>query len=153
MEPFQFVLLLFAVVLASAVVNKVFSGIAAPLIQILFGGLIAVFSTTAINATIDPELFLVLFIAPLLYQEAREVDKVALWNNRMLVVSLAVGLVLVTLLVVGFSVNALEPSIPLAAAFALGAALGPTDAVAVASLSTRASLTKSQQILLGVSHQ
>ena len=148
MEPFQFVLLLFAVVLASAVVNKVFSGIAAPLIQILFGGLIAVFSTTAINATIDPELFLVLFIAPLLYQEAREVDKVALWNNRMLVVSLAVGLVLVTLLVVGFSVNALEPSIPLAAAFALGAALGPTDAVAVASLSTRASLTKSQQILL-----
>lgn len=148
MEPFQFILLLFAVVLASAVVNKVFSGIAAPLIQILFGGLIAVFSSTAINATVDPELFLVLFIAPLLYEEAREVDKVALWNNRMLVVSLAVGLVLVTLLAVGFSVNALEPSIPLAAAFALGAALGPTDAVAVASLSTRASLTKSQQILL-----
>ena len=148
MEPFQLILLLFAVVLASAVVNKVFSGIAAPLIQILFGVIIAVFSSTAINATVDPELFLVLFIAPLLYQEAREVDKVALWNNRALVVSLAVGLVFVTILVVGFSVNAIEPSIPLAAAFALGAALGPTDAVAVSSLSTRASLSKSQQILL-----
>ncbi|MFR3272384.1 MAG: cation:proton antiporter, partial [Slackia sp.] len=91
-----------------------------------------------------PELFLVLFIAPLLYDEARQVDKVALWSNRTVILSLAVGLVVATILVVGFMLNFLQPSIPLAAAFALGAALGPTDAVAVTSLSQRASLNKRQ---------
>lgn len=89
-----------------------------------------------------------LFIAPLLYHEARNTDKVALWSNRAKVLSLAVGLVVVTILCIGFTLHALEPTIPLAAAFALGAALGPTDAVAVASLSKRVSLKRRQSILL-----
>ena len=75
-------------------------------------------------------------------------DKVSLWSNRTVIVSLAVGLVVVAMLVVGFVLNFVQPSIPLAAAFALGAALGPTDAVAVASLSQRASLNKRQEVLL-----
>ena len=141
MSTFTFVLILGAAVLVSSAINQVVSGVATPLIQIGIGVLRAVAGRT-------PELFLVLFIAPLLYHEARNTDKVALWSNRAKVLSLAVGLVVVTILCIGFTLHALEPTIPLAAAFALGAALGPTDAVAVASLSKRVSLKRRQSILL-----
>ena len=135
MSTFTFVLILGAAVLASSAINQVVRGASTPLIQIAIGVALAFAGLTTSNFQVDPELFLVLFIAPLLYNEARNADKVALWSNRTMVLSLAVGLVVVTILIVGFTLHALEPTIPLAAAFALGAALGPTDAVAVASLS------------------
>lgn len=100
------------------------------------------------EVTLDPELFLVLFIAPLLYDEAKHADKVALWRDRKPVLSLAIGLVVATALVIGFAVNAIVPSIPLAAAFALGAALGPTDAVAVSSLAKQVDIPPRQASLL-----
>ncbi len=148
MGYFELILVLSVAVLVSAVVNQVFHGLAAPLIQIALGVVLVMTHFLPSNITIPPDLFLVLFIAPLLYKEAREVNKVSLWSNRIVILSLALGLVLVTILCVGFSVHWIEPSIPLAAAFALGAALGPTDAVAVTSLSHRVSLKKEQQILL-----
>ena len=148
MSTFTFVLILGAAVLVSSAINQVVSGVATPLIQIGIGVLLAFAGLTTSNFQVDPELFLVLFIAPLLYHEARNTDKVALWSNRAKVLSLAVGLVVVTILCIGFTLHALEPTIPLAAAFALGAALGPTDAVAVTSLSKRVSLKRRQSILL-----
>lgn len=148
MTIFHFCLVLAAAVLASAVLNQVVRGVSMPLIQIAIGVALAICGVTAAGFEVESELFLVLFIAPLLYQEARSVDKVALWSNRITILSLAVGLVVVTILVTGFFLNAIQPSIPLAAAFALGAALGPTDAVAVASLGQRAGLAKRQEILL-----
>lgn len=84
------------------------------------------------DATLDPELFMVLFIAPLLYLEAHEIDKSALLKTLDLSLSLAIGLAIVTMAAVGFTLHAVWPSITLASALALGAALGPTDAVAVA---------------------
>lgn len=148
MSTFTFVLILGAAVLASSAINQVVRGASTPLIQIAIGVALAFAGLTTSNFQVDPELFLVLFIAPLLYNEARNADKVALWSNRTMVLSLAVGLVVITILIVGFTLHALEPTIPLAAAFALGAALGPTDAVAVASLSQRASLNRRQAVLL-----
>lgn len=148
MTTFTFILVLAAAVVVSAVINQLVRGVSTPLIQIAIGALIALAGFTTSNFTIEPELFLVLFIAPLLYDEACKVDKVSLWTNRTVILSLAVGLVVVTALTVGFILNFIQPSVPLAAAFALGAALGPTDAVAVASLSQRASLNKRQEVLL-----
>ena len=62
--------------------------------------------------------------------------------------SLAIALVVVSVLVVGFVLHWLVPSISLAAAFALGAALGPTDAVAVASLGKTVKLGSRQKASL-----
>lgn len=148
MTLLYFCLVLAAAVLASAVFDQLVRGVSMPLIQIAIGVVLALCGVTVAGFEVDSELFLVLFIAPLLYQEARSVDKVALWSNRVMILSLAVGLVIVTILVIGFLLNAIQPSIPLAAAFALGAALGPTDAVAVASLGQSAGLNKRQEILL-----
>ena len=135
MEALVLALLMLAAVLLSSVIDQLVPKVSSPLIQIGLGLLIALFAPSQINITLDPDLFLVLFIAPLLFDEAKNVDKGALWKNRRPVLSLAIGLVVVTALIIGFAVEWLEPSIGLFAAFALGAALGPTDAVAVASLS------------------
>ena len=85
---------------------------------------------------------MVLFIAPLLYLEAHEIDKSELLKSVKLSLSLAIGLAIATMAAVGFALHAVWPAIPLAAALALGAALGPTDAVAVSSLGKEAALTQ-----------
>ena len=149
MELFESILLILAAVLLSSIIDQIIPRVSAPLIQIGLGLLMAFFALAPLKITIDPELFLVLFIAPLLFYEAKEADKKALWVNRGRVLSLAIGLVIATTLIVGFYMNWLIPSIPLAAAFALGAALAPTDAVAVVSISKEANLTKSQKNTLG----
>lgn len=141
-------LLLLAAVLVSSVIDQLVPKVSSPLIQIGLGLVIALFAPSQIRIGLDPDLFLVLFIAPLLYDEAKSVDKAALWRNRRPVLSLAIGLVVVTALVLGFAVHAVIPSITLASAFALGAALGPTDAVAVASLSKETNIPERQKSIL-----
>lgn len=134
METLDLSLFLLLSVLLSSVVSQFLPRISTPLIQIALGVIIAVIAKGQVSITLNPELFLVLFIAPLLYEEAREADLAALWHYRKPILGYAIGLVVVITLAVGFFVHALFPFVPLAAAFALGAALGPTDAVAVASL-------------------
>ncbi|MBQ6586476.1 MAG: sodium:proton antiporter [Coriobacteriales bacterium] len=129
------VLFLLAAVLLSAVLEQVIPKASSPLIQIALGIIIALFATSQITVNLNTEFFLVMFIAPLLFNEAKRADKSMLWKNRFSVASLGIGLVVVITLIVGFVLNLLVPSIPLAAAFALGAALGPTDVVAVQSFS------------------
>ena len=148
MEALTLSLLLLAAVLVSSLLDQIIPRVSLPLIQIGLGLVIAIVAGGDVEVTLDPELFLVLFIAPLLYDEAKHADKVALWRERKPVLSLAIGLVVATALVIGFAVNAIMPSIPLAAAFALGAALGPTDAVAVSSLSKSVDIPQRQASML-----
>ena len=141
-------LLLLAAVVVSSVVEQLIPRVTLPLVQIVMGVVIALFATSAIRVDLDPDLFLVLFIAPLLYDEAKNTDKALLWRDRRPILALAIGLVIATALVIGFTVNLIIPSIPLAAAFALGAALGPTDAVAVTSLSKIVNIPERQKSIL-----
>lgn len=148
MQALALALVLLVTVLASAVLDQLLPRVSLPLIQIACGILVALLAHERIAITLNPELFLVLFIAPLLFHEAREADKTALWKNRSTMLSYAIGLVVAIVLGVGFVTHALIPSIPLAAAFALGAALGPTDPIAVASISQQADIPKRQQTTL-----
>lgn len=148
METLTLVMLIFAAILASSIIDQVVPRVSSPLIQIGLGLLIALFASSQIRVSLDPELFLVLFIAPLLYEEAKSADKAALWHHKRPVLSLAIGLVVATTLAIGFAVHAVIPSIGLAAAFALGAALGPTDAVAVTSLSKQVNIPDRQGSIL-----
>ena len=149
MESFEIVLLLLGCVLVSSIFDQVFSRLAMPLVQIALGAVVGFLIAEDPSAVIsDPELFLLIFIAPLLFDESRHADKGALWKNKGHIISLAIGLVFITALVVGFVLNLIVPSIPLAAAFALGAALGPTDAAAVAAMGKDVKLTDRQKSLL-----
>ena len=149
MESFEIVLLLLGCVLVSSIFDQVFSRLAMPLVQIALGAVVGFLIAEDPSAVIsDPELFLLIFIAPLLFDESRHADKGALWKNKGHIISLAIGLVFITALVIGFVLNLIVPSIPLAAAFALGAALGPTDAAAVAAMGKDVKLTDRQKSLL-----
>ncbi len=144
METLTLVLLLVIAVLISAVLDRFVPKVSLPLIQVAMGVVISLFARGSIVIELEPDLFLVLFIAPLLYIEAKHADKAILWKNRGPILSLAIGLVVITMLIIGFVLHALMPAISLAAAFALGAALGPTDAVAVSSLSKQVSIPERQ---------
>lgn len=148
MESLSLALVLIAGVLISSVVDQVVPRVSLPLVQIAIGLAFALLTPSQISITLDPELFLVLFIAPLLFDEAKNANKAELWKERKPVLSLAIGLVVATALIIGFTLHLIIPSIPLAAAFALGAALGPTDAVAVTSLSKTVDIPKRQKSIL-----
>ncbi len=148
MATFELILLLAVAVLLSSIVDQVVPKVSSPLIQIGLGVVIALLAIAPVEIAIEPDLFLVLFIAPLLFSDSLEANKKNLWDNKASIISLAIGLVLLITLCVGFAVHWLVPSIPLAAAFALGAALGPTDAVAVQSLSKEAQLARREGAVL-----
>lgn len=154
MDAVQLGLLVLAAVLLSSVIDQIVPKASSPLIQIGFGILIALLYISSsevsikLDEIIDPNLFIILFIVPLIFNESKNIDKAALWKNRRPVISLAVGLVVVAALAVGFYLHWLIPTIPLMAAFAVGAALGPTDAVAVTSLSKDISIKNQQKNVL-----
>jgi NhaP-type Na+/H+ or K+/H+ antiporter len=95
-----------------------------------------------IHMTLNPELCLLLFIAPLLFNDGKRTPRHELWNLRAPILMLALGLVFATVLIVGYMIHWMIPSIPLPAAFALAAILSPTDAVAVGAMAGRANLPK-----------
>ena len=147
-EALELCMLLMAAVLVSSIINQFLPRLSTPLVQIGLGLAIAALGSGNIEVTLDPDLFLILFIAPLLYVEAREADVVALWHHKWSVLAYAIGLVVLIVLCVGFALKLLVPSFSLAALFALGAALGPTDAVAVASVSRTTSISDNVKSIL-----
>ena len=79
---------------------------------------------------VDPELFLLLFIPPLLFVDAWSLPRRDFMRVVRPVLLLALGLVVLTVVAVGYFMHWLVPSMPLAVAFTLGAIVSPTDAVA-----------------------
>lgn len=113
-------------------------GIALPLI---FVGAIVGFLPIGPTAPPDPEVVLILILAPLVFGEALGSSYLDLRKVSRPVLALAVGLVLTTTFVVGGLVT-LVVAMPLAIALALGAILAPTDAVAVSTIAKRASIPR-----------
>ncbi|AIQ41058.1 Na+/H+ antiporter [Paenibacillus sp. FSL R5-0912] len=151
METFLAVLLMLGLIAVSNIVNRFIPFVPVPLIQIGLG-IITALVPTGIHMSFEPELFFVLFIAPLLFNDGRRTPRDELWNLRAPILLLALGLVFVTVFVAGYAINWMIPSIPLAASFALAAILSPTDAVAVSALAGRVHLPKSiHRILEGES--
>jgi CPA1 family monovalent cation:H+ antiporter len=109
-------------------------------VQIAFGAFLAVM-TPDLVIELEPEIFMVLVIGPLLFREAEESDLISLWSLKKQVFLMAFLLVFLTVAAVGFSVHWLVPAIPTAACFVLGAILGPTDLVAVTSMSSNVGIS------------
>jgi len=136
MEFFLLILLLLAVIGLSSFIHHFLPYVPVPLVQIALGVLLASLPL-GIHIPMEPELFFVLFIAPLLFHDGKNVSRHALWKLRKPILLLALGLVFVTVFAIGYLIYWLIPSIPLPAAFALAAILSPTDVVAVSAISSR----------------
>lgn len=147
MDAFMLILYVLAAVVLSSFLSRFIPKVSTPLVQIALGAALTQLPFFP-TVQLEPSLFMVLFIAPLLYVEAHEIDKQALAKTLKVSLSLAIGLALMTMVVVGFVLHFTWPIIPLAAAFALGAALGPTDAVAVSSIGGEASISPRQRSVL-----
>ena len=147
METFQFVLIVLTCVAASSVIDK-FVDVSIPVIQVVIGLLVALVLPSVQEVHLESELFMLVFIAPLLFNETRETNIRALLLNLNSILSLAIALVIVSVLSVGYALHLMVPSIPLAAAFALASALGPTDAATVTALKSNIHLTHRQEMLL-----
>ncbi|ATR85578.1 Na+/H+ antiporter [Pseudomonas sp. HLS-6] len=132
MQSAYTVLILLMLVSVSKLVGRLVP-LPLPLVQIAAGALLA-WPTLGLHVALDPELFLFLFLPPLLFSDGWRMPKRELWRLRGPILTLAVGLVLFTVVGAGYFIHWILPSIPLPVAFALAAVLSPTDAVAVSAI-------------------
>ena len=133
MQSAYTVLILLMLVSVSKLVGRLIP-LPLPLVQIGAGALLA-WPTLGLHVALDPELFLFLFLPPLLFSDGWRMPKREFWRLRGPILTLAVGLVLFTVVGAGYFIHWILPSIPLPVAFALAAVLSPTDAVAVSAIS------------------
>ncbi|EEI19099.1 hypothetical protein G8J22_01115 [Lentilactobacillus hilgardii] len=129
--------LLLAIILAAVVLANIlaryFTKIPLPFFLIFLGVLLAGLPVYK-NFHLDPSTFALAVIAPMLFNEAQNSSR--LWIGRSItnILSLAVGLVLVSVLVVGAGLHMVYTVLPISLAFALLAIVTPTDASAVNSI-------------------
>ncbi|SDT14341.1 sodium/proton antiporter, CPA1 family [Paenibacillaceae bacterium GAS479] len=147
MEILLLVLVLLVLIGTSNVIQRLVPFLPVPIIQIALGIGVA-YLPSLHHAPLNPELFFVLFIAPLLFNDGQITPREDLWRLRTPIILMALGLVFATVLIAGPFIHWMIPAIPLSAAFALAAILSPTDAVAVGSISSRAKLPGGIQRLL-----
>ena len=83
---------------------------------------------------LDPGFFFLCFVPPLLFSDGWLMPLRDFLAVRRAILLLAIGLVVFTTVAVGLVAHALVPGLPLAMAFALGAVISPTDAVAVGTI-------------------
>ena len=134
MEIFFTILILTLVVSLSGVAARIIPfQIPLPLVQIAMGALLA-WPTFGLHVDFDPELFLVLFIPPLLFADGWKTPTSEFLNHGREIIGLALVLVLITVVGIGYLIYWLVPGIPLLPAFALAAVLSPTDAVALSGI-------------------
>lgn len=86
---------------------------------------------------LEPDFFFLCFLPPLLFADGWLMPLREFVRARRAILTLAIGLVIFTTLTVGFVAYLLVPGLPLAMAFALGAIVSPTDAVAVSAITER----------------
>ena len=144
MIVFEYILIMLAAVLLSNLINRFVPALTAPLVQIALGVVISLvpFGIFGFEFELEPDLFFVLFIAPLVFYESYTSDKKTLWDMKKPILGAAVALVFITVVAAGYLTNSLVPAIPLAAAFALIGALGPTDDVAVGAIAKRVAVPR-----------
>jgi CPA1 family monovalent cation:H+ antiporter len=139
MHLIETVLLLLLAVVVSGSIARI-TRIALPLVQIGLGA--AIVLVTGSTVDLEPDVFFLLFLPPLLFLDGWRIPKEDLFRDRTVILELALGLVLFTVLGLGFLIWWMIPEMPLPVAFALAAILSPTDPIAVQAIASRAPIPK-----------
>ncbi|MBL0947648.1 Na+/H+ antiporter [Brevundimonas sp.] len=136
--------LLLAVVVSGSVAR--ITRIALPLVQIALGA--AIVLVTGRTVDLEPDIFFLLFLPPLLFLDGWRFPKEDLFRDGETILELALGLVLFTVVGLGLLIWWMIPEMPLAVAFALAAILSPTDPVAVQAIAARVPMPKRMMRIL-----
>ena len=132
--------LLLAVVVSGTLARMSPVALPPPLVQIALGAFIA--SVANFSVKLRPDIFFLLFLPPLLFLDGWRIPKEGLLRDKATILELALGLVVFTVVGVGFFINWMIPAMPLAVAFALAAIVSPTDSTAVSAIATRVPIPK-----------
>ena len=139
MHLIETVLLLLLAVVVSGSIARI-TRIALPLVQIGLGAAIVLITGKTVD--LEPDIFFLLFLPPLLFLDGWRIPKEDLFRDRAVILELALGLVLFTVVGLGFLIWWMIPEMPLPVAFALAAILSPTDPIAVQAIAARAPIPK-----------
>ncbi|TIC80104.1 Na+/H+ antiporter [Nocardioides sp. GY 10127] len=139
MEVALLLIVLTLVVLAVTGVSRRLD-LPAPLVLTVVG-LLASYLPFVPDLALEPEIVLLWLLPPLLYSAALETSLVDFRAQRRPILLLSVGLVVFTAAGVAVVVHALTP-IGWAASFAIGAVVGPPDAVAAIAIGRRIGLPR-----------
>ncbi len=139
MHLIETVLLLLLAVVVSGSIARI-TRIALPLVQIGLGAAIVLMTGKTVD--LEPDIFFLLFLPPLLFLDGWRIPKEDLFRDRAVILELALGLVLFTVVGLGFLIWWMIPEMPLPVAFALAAILSPTDPIAVQAIAARAPIPK-----------
>ena len=111
-------------------------------IALIVGGGALGFVPQLPEVTFDPQALLVIVLPPILYQGALLTSWRDFKASSRSIGLLAIGLVIATTLIVGAALKWLIPEVPWAAAFAFGAIVSPTDAVATTAILSQLNLNR-----------
>ena len=132
--------MLLAVAASGYLVRIVPVSVPLPFMQIALGAIISgVFDG---GHELEPDLFFLLFLPPLLFLDGWTIPKKGLFRDRMVILELAFGLVIFSVIGVGFLIHSIIPHLSLAIAFALAAIVTPTDPVALNSVAAKVPIPK-----------
>jgi monovalent cation/hydrogen antiporter len=119
-----------------------------PAAAFILGGIALALIPGTPDIELDPDLALVLFLPPLLLAGAY----FTVWRdfraNLRIILQLAIGAVVFTTAAVGIVAHWVDPALPWAACFALGAIVSPPDAVSAKAVLQRVSLPPRVTVLL-----
>jgi len=116
-------------------------GLPYPIALVLGGGALG-FVPKLPQLQFDPQFLLVLVLPPILYQAALLTSWRDFKANLRPIGLLAIGLVIVTMLVIAATMRFLVPEMPWAVAFALGAIVSPPDAVAATAILSKLNMPR-----------
>jgi Na+/H+ antiporter len=136
MHDAELLLLVLMLAVGALSILAVVAGVPYPILLVV-GGLLLGFVPGVPTAELPPDLVLVLFLPPLLYQAAFFASPRELRADTRTISLLAVGLVLATMVAVAAAAHALVDGMPWSAAFALGAIVSPTDPLAATTIARR----------------
>src|SRR6266496_3458996 len=135
MHQAEIIVLLFAAVAVLAVVACKLT-LPYPIVLVI-SGLALSFVPRLPEVRLNPEIVFYFFLPALLYPAALFTSWRDFRRNLRQILFLAIGLVLVTTVTIGWIAHAIVPALPWAAAFALGAIVSPPDAIAATAIIRR----------------
>jgi monovalent cation/hydrogen antiporter len=136
MEHVELILLFLLV--AVAVLTGLAQALRVPYpILLVVGGSVLGFMPGVPHIELEPDLVLLIFLPPLLFNAAYFASLRELRADARAISLSAVGMVLLTMCAVAVVMHAVVPHLPWAAAFALGAIVSPTDPLAAVAIARR----------------
>ncbi len=140
MEPFEHALLLLLAIAGLSVVSGLVP-LPRPIVFVL-GGVALAFVPGFPVIELDPGFFFLCFLPPLLFSDGWLMPLREFREARWAILFLATGLVVLTTAIIGVVAHGLVQGLSWPMAFALGAVISPTDAVAVEAITSRLKLPR-----------